>query len=583
MKTWSVPGFTEIRELGTGGSGRVVMAVETASGTPVAIKYLDERLTGDTRFLQDFRAEAQLLREVDSPHVARLHRYVETRDGAAMVLDLVDGLSLRALLRQEGATTPEAALTVLKGSLLGLSAAHHLGIVHRDYKPENVLVTTDATSKLVDFGIALRDGSSPVGAAGTPMYMAPEQWEGHPASPATDVYAATVTFFECVTGSRPFTGEHLAEIAVRHMSTPVPAEAAPEPVRALVLRGMAKSPYDRFGSADQFLAELETAAAAGFGPDWEKRGRRALAALIAALLLELPQPPAGGADATTELAITDMDEESAADHSLPRPHRQRSGGARSRIRNVVGTARRRPLKVPAIMAAAVLLGAAAVAGGITSNAPGKNSAQTDPAADPGTGDAMPGSTRPPTGDSVEDDPAASSSPAHDSTVAGTPDPSGASAGTAGQGTGTGSTGTSSDGSEPVSVPSPSAASQGPVASPTASRTATAVRSLGITSLQESTQSRGADATVTVTTTGTDPVSLTLTWYDSDQADTPGQRDGSSETYQLSGRTSYQLSYHHDFTTCPRYWGLQVSTAPDAESGTAYRDMDALACILQPRG
>ncbi|WP_316758031.1 serine/threonine-protein kinase [Streptomyces herbicida] len=566
MKTWSVPGFTEIRELGTGGSGRVVMAVEAASGTRVAIKYLNERLTGDARFLQDFRAEAQLLREVDSPHVARLHRYVESRDGAAMVLDLVDGLSLRALLRQEGATTPEAALTVLKGSLLGLSAAHHLGIVHRDYKPENVLVTTEATSKLVDFGIAARDGSAPAGTAGTPVYMAPEQWEGHPASPATDVYAATVTFFECVTGTRPFGGEHLAEIAVRHMSAPVPAEAAPEPVRALVLRGMAKSPYDRFRSADDFLAELETAAAAGYGPDWEKRGMRALAALIAALLLEMPQAPAGGADATTELATTDMDEEPAADHS---PRRTRGQW-------------RRPGKVPVTIAAAVLLAGAAVAVSVTGNGSARNSALTAPGSGSGSGDGASGSTWPSTHDAAEDDPEASSSPADGSRAPGTPDSRGASAETRGQRTAGGSTRTSAPGDDPA-APSQSTASQQPTASPTASPAAMAVRSVGITSLQESAQGRGADATVTVTTTGTEPVSLTLTWYDSDQADTPGQQDGSSETYRLSGRTSYQLSYHHDFTTCPRYWGLQVSTTPDAESGKTYRDMDALACILQPRG
>ena len=86
--------------------------------------------------------------------------------------------------------------------------------------------------------------------------------------------------------------------------------------------------------------------------------------------------------------------------------------------------------------------------------------------------------------------------------------------------------------------------------------ATVVRSLDITSLQESSQGRGADATVTVTTTGTDPVTLTLTWYDSDQADMPGQQDGNSETYRLSGRTSYRLAYHHEFTTCPRNWGLR---------------------------
>ena len=88
---------------------------------------------------------------------------------------------------------------VLKGSLLGLAAAHAMGIVHRDYKPENVLVDAEGTSKLTDFGVAARREQHP--ACGTPLYMAPEQWDGSPATPATDIYAATAVFFECLTGT----------------------------------------------------------------------------------------------------------------------------------------------------------------------------------------------------------------------------------------------------------------------------------------------------------------------------------------------------------------------------------------------
>lgn len=307
LNSWSIPGFVETRELGSGGSGRVVMAVEQSTGDLVAIKYLDARLAGDSRFLQAFRTEARLLRDLRSPHVARFHRYVESEEGAALVMELIDGPSLRTLLRQEGATTPEAALTVLKGSLLGLCAAHEAGIVHRDYKPENVLVTVEGVSKLVDFGIAARDGSTPSG-AGTPMYMAPEQWQGEAASPATDVYAATATFFECLTGARPFRGEHLAEIAVQHLSAEIPVRSVPEPVRPVIERGMAKSPLDRPASAADFLSELEEVAVASYGGDWEERGRRALALCAAGLAVGLSQPHYGGdAEAATSLATTELD------------------------------------------------------------------------------------------------------------------------------------------------------------------------------------------------------------------------------------------------------------------------------------
>src|SRR6201999_3221421 len=107
--------------------------------------------------------------------------------------ELVKGVSLHEIFVRRGPTGPEAALAVLKGSLLGLAASHTLGIVHRDYKPENVLVDTAGNSKLAYFGVAVKSGKA-TSAAGTPLYMAPEQWQGAPASPATDVYAATAVF-----------------------------------------------------------------------------------------------------------------------------------------------------------------------------------------------------------------------------------------------------------------------------------------------------------------------------------------------------------------------------------------------------
>ncbi|MFC4051847.1 serine/threonine-protein kinase [Actinomadura syzygii] len=297
MAEWRVAGFDEVRELGRGGQGRVVLARHAGSGTPVAIKYLPADADPDAR--ARFRDEARMLGQVDDPHVARLFRLVEHDDDLAIVMEAVDGVSFKEILGRYGRLEPEAALTVLRGSLLGLAAAHAVGVVHRDYKPANVIVPADGRSKLIDFGIAAPEGAAPGG--GTPLYMAPEQWRGEPATPAADVYAATCVFFEALTGRRPYGAGDRASIMAGHLSGDVPAEDAPEPLRPLVAQGMAKDPADRPASAAAFVAELDELARTAYGPDWEARGVRALAGTAVALAALFPLAaglaPAAGAGA----------------------------------------------------------------------------------------------------------------------------------------------------------------------------------------------------------------------------------------------------------------------------------------------
>ena len=290
---WCVPGYTEVKMLGSGGFGEVVLARHDVSGTQVAIKYLKAELLADPEFAELFRAEAAVLASLDDPNVVRLYEYVESPSGAAIVMELVDGVSLRQILKRQGATTPEAALVVLHGSLLGLAAAHGRGVVHRDYKPDNVLIGGDGGSKLTDFGIAARAWDRPM-PAGTLAYAPPEQFAGGPASPAADVYAATATFFECLTGRPPFDGNTAEALLHQHMSRPVPVDAVPEPVRPLVAAGMAKQPEDRPADAATFVAALSTIATGAYGPDWRERGRSHLgeAALLLAALWPSGAAPA---------------------------------------------------------------------------------------------------------------------------------------------------------------------------------------------------------------------------------------------------------------------------------------------------
>jgi serine/threonine-protein kinase len=318
--------------------------------------------------------------------------YVEAPgEGAAIVMELVEGVSLHEMITRNGAASPEAALVVLKGSLLGLTAAHAAGIVHRDYKPENVLVDASGESKLTDFGVAVRVGL-PTVASGTPLYMAPEQWAGAPATPATDIYAATAVFFECLTGMTPFSGS-LGQLRQQHEQAEVPVGLTDAPLRELIARGMAKDPAARPANAADFTAELELTAARAYGQDWEARGRTQLAqraiALLAALLsggTATVGVGAGTAVTSTVLAASGAAGVAAA---VLRP-----AGVKATAVKIAGLSGWK-LGVAAIGVAAVTAGAAT--GGVVlarSPAPPGGGAASPGPAGSGAGQGSPGGTSP---------------------------------------------------------------------------------------------------------------------------------------------------------------------------------------------
>ncbi len=342
---WSVPGYTKLKALGSGGSGDVVLARHDATGTPVAIKYLRRKLLADPQWAGLFRAEAQVLAYLDDPNIVRLYEYVESPSGAAIVMELVDGVSVREILTHQGATTPEAALVVLQGSLLGLATTHQRGIVHRDYKPENVLVDGNGDSKLTDFGIAARTGEEPV-AAGSLMYAPPEQFSGTPASPAGDVYAATATFYECLTGRPPFTGDTAERLLYQHLT--------------LVVAGMAKEPENRPADATTFVTALDAIASHAYGPDWAERGRSHLAA--AALLLAALWP-SGASPAQQGSAVERVHLSRNAQESRESRHLLHLWHVRH-LRHLLHLRNRRGLRLSPIKAAvAIGAGVAVVAAG----------------------------------------------------------------------------------------------------------------------------------------------------------------------------------------------------------------------------
>ncbi|WP_228975688.1 serine/threonine-protein kinase [Streptomyces sp. DH12] len=574
MDGWSVPGYTDVRELGSGAGGRVVLAVHDATGLPVAVKYLGEALRGDPSFVHGFRDEARLLGTLASPHVVGLYEYVEAPEGAAIVMELVDGLALRALLREYGAVGPEAALTVLKGSLLGLAAAHARGVVHRDYKPENVLVTADGASRLVDFGIAAGRGAvAPV--AGTPAYMAPEQWTGAPASPASDVYAATAVFYECLTGRKPFTGEHIAELALMHVEAPVPVEDVPEPLRPLLRRGLAKTPRERPGDAAAFVAELEAAAAAACGPGWEGRGRGRLASLAA--LLPLLFPSAGDqAGGTTDLATTSLGEPGGG-----------AGWWRAWLPGPLGWA---------AVAGALLLGLLPLLAGASQASPGRGGTGARALATTGVhpgGAATPAPS--PTG-GTPPSPTASAPAAPSTPAPSAPPPAGAvtppatdaptdapgAPGTAEPSTaGPGTTAPAPPG-EPAATapPDPGGPRPGSSAPPSpAAPPPTGVRSATVRDFRQ-TGPATATASFEVTTDGPGPVTLYVTWYAGDSPGAPGTQDGATETYRRDGAEARTLTLTHTFGTRGCHWTAAVTTEPAPAGGASSRQLLTRGCEIR---
>ncbi|MER6675102.1 serine/threonine-protein kinase [Streptomyces sp. NPDC000983] len=550
MSTWEVPGYTESFELGSGASGRVVLAVHEETGVPVAVKYLSESLRTRPGFVSDFRAEARLLGGLESPYVTDLYEYVESPHGAAIVMELVDGISLRTLLSRNGPLDPESALVLLKGSLLGLADAHRVGVVHRDYKPENVLVVPDGSSKLVDFGIAVDSGTA-AGVAGTPSYMSPEQWTGAPASPAADVYAATATFFECLTGRKPYTGDNFAELALQHVEAPIPAGDAPEAVQELVRRGLAKDPQERPAQAAEFVTELEAVAGAAFGAGWEERGRGRLAALVALLPLLLPSSR-GAPRSTTDAARTVLPQGPG-----PVPARSWRPG--------------RPGVLVSI--AAVVLGIL-LTYGIPLDA--GNAAQESAEALATTG------AQPVTGPDGTGAPTSSGSPSASSSVSGSPSasPSESPSGSPATGSAEPSDSATPPEGEETTTPPGTTPTADPPTTTTAppSPAAPAVKDVAVTAFTQ-TGSTTASAGITVVTDGTGPITITVSWFTSDVSGRLGSPDGASQTFTRSGSTQYSLSVDHTFQNTGCYWAVQATTSPASADGGAFDQLLTRRCTI----
>ncbi|MEU0795683.1 protein kinase [Amycolatopsis sp. NPDC005961] len=268
--------------LGRGGMGEVHRAYDTAHDRVVALKLLSGPNAGDEAFRARFRRESQIVARLREPHVIPIHAYGEIDGQLYLDMRLVEGKDLKELL-EDGPLTPERAAAIVEQVAGALDAAHEDGLVHRDVKPSNVLVTSADFVYLVDFGIARSmsgEGTSITGTGnviGTLDYMAPERFGDAPITGLVDVYALACVFFECLTGRRPFAAEGAAAQMGAHLNAPPPVPSQERPglppaLDAVVARGMAKYPADRYPTARAFADAVRTALAAPVPPmpTWQK-------------------------------------------------------------------------------------------------------------------------------------------------------------------------------------------------------------------------------------------------------------------------------------------------------------------------
>ena len=264
--------------IGTGGMSEVYRATDSLLGRDVAIKMLRPEMARDANFRERFRKEAQNSGRLNHPNIVAVYDTGEADDdGMAIpyiVMELVHGRTLRDLVREDGPMSPREAAGVLIPVAHALQASHDAGIIHRDVKPANIMITNTGQVKVMDFGIAraLDDSTSAMtqtsAVIGTAQYLSPEQAQGKPADARSDVYALGCVLYEAVTGHAPFEGETPFAVAYQHVQEEptAPSESLnPDSMTptervnldAVVLTSMAKDPADRYQSAQEFGADLE--------------------------------------------------------------------------------------------------------------------------------------------------------------------------------------------------------------------------------------------------------------------------------------------------------------------------------------
>lgn len=259
--------YEVVSHIGQGGMADVFLAVDTILNRQVAIKILRADLSTDAVSILRFEREAQAAAALAHPNIVEIYDVGDYKGHHYIVMEYVTGKTLKQVIRSRGPLVNEEAVDIMKQLCSAISEAHSRGIIHRDIKPQNVIVKADGSIKILDFGIATAKGSMQLTQANNVMgsvhYLAPELSKGEAASPQSDIYALGIVLYEMLAGDVPFKADQAVQIALKHMREPMPDvrlinASVPQSIANVITRATAKDPNNRYGSCREMLQDIST-------------------------------------------------------------------------------------------------------------------------------------------------------------------------------------------------------------------------------------------------------------------------------------------------------------------------------------
>ncbi|WP_294562803.1 Stk1 family PASTA domain-containing Ser/Thr kinase [uncultured Traorella sp.] len=256
-----------VKSLGEGGMADVYLAIDTIINREVAIKILRGELGNDPVTLLRFQREANAASKLNHPNVVQVYDVGTSEDRHFIVMEYIRGKTLKQLIQLRGALHKEEAISIMKQLLSAVAEAHRHNIIHRDIKPQNVLVKDDGTVKITDFGIALAHNAVQLtqsdSVLGSAHYLAPETTRGEAATNQCDIYSLGIVFYELLSGSVPFTGDNPVQIAMKHLSEEIPSirefnPSLPQSIENIIIKATAKNKAYRYQNVEEMLHDVET-------------------------------------------------------------------------------------------------------------------------------------------------------------------------------------------------------------------------------------------------------------------------------------------------------------------------------------